>query len=110
MIKTALRVMMVGVLSSTLAATAVSAGETRGTAVDAPKARTTERAQVKPGRVAATPVAAQPATPFSRKLYQHTTSMGTQCCAPCEVIASDGSCKTWGQCSPGVTACDAWTN
>ncbi len=43
------------------------------------------------------------------KVYQHTTSQGVECCAPCVEIASNGSCKTWGQCT-GAKVCPPWTN
>lgn len=116
MIKHASHTMMVCVLLSVLAVAAVYASETRGAAVDGQKARVAQPAQPgqpaqpKPRRAVGMPIVTQPGTPAARKLYQHTTSMGTTCCAPCEEIAANGSCKTWGQCSPNVNICDAWTN
>ncbi len=110
MIRNALRVAVACTLLSALAGAVVFAHENSGAAVEAPKATAAQPAPVKPRRATGQPAATQPANPLQRKLYQHTTSQGVQCCAPCEVIASDGSCKTWGQCSPGVTTCDVWTN
>lgn len=112
LIKHALRVVMSGVLLSALACGAISASasETEGTTEEAPKASTVKPTQVKLRRAAATPAPTQPATPQSRKLYQHTTKMGKKCCASCEEIASNGSCKVWGQCSSTVSTCDAWTD
>jgi hypothetical protein len=110
MIRNAMRTMLACVLWSALAGASVQAQETRGTAVENPNAPAAQPAPAKPRRATATPVVTQPVTPPARKLYQHTTSMGKTCCAACEEIASDGSCKTWGQCSPNVTTCDAWTN
>ncbi len=105
-----LRVMMGGVLLSALFGAAVFAGERQGAAAEAPKASTAHPAHARHARPATTPVAAQPATPAALKLYQHTTSSGKKCCAACNEIASDGSCKSWAQCSSGVTTCDAWTH
>jgi hypothetical protein len=110
MISDAMRLMMVCVLLSALAGASVHAKDMRGTAVEDPNTSAAQPAPAKPRRATATPVVTQPVTPPARKLYQHTTSMGKTCCAACEEIASDGSCKTWGQCSTNVTTCDAWTN
>jgi hypothetical protein len=49
-----------------------------------------------------------PAGPEARPLFMRTLSPGKTCCAPCEEIASNGTCKIWGQCT-GVKTCPAWS-